>query len=113
MLAAANVHVMTRPQRTEEPEHIGSRIRHLREMAIVDGKHLAARELDRLARRTEGHVALIESRPHAGVEAGTVADYARVLGVTTDYLISGTGEQPKASKVIAAVTAARSSAERN
>ncbi len=91
---------MTRPQ--GKPEHIGGRLRKLREMA-----GLSARELDRLAERTEGHCNLIEVRPKANVGAATLADYARVLGVSLDWLVLGVGDPPRVEDVRAAVERAR------
>lgn len=74
---------------------------------------ISARELDRLAGATPGHFAVIldrlRKRPDADVETGTAEAYARVLGVSLDWLISGTGREPRERAVRAAVEAARSS----
>ncbi len=71
---------------------------------------ISARELDRLARRTEGHASLIESRPNAGAEMGTVEAYASVFGLSLDWLVRGAGRAPSKATVVAAVEAARRAA---
>jgi transcriptional regulator with XRE-family HTH domain len=81
---------------------IGSRLRLLRQRAGI-----SARELDRLACRTEGHVNLIEMSRIASVSAETVADYARVLGASCDWLITGEGRVPSERAIKAAIERAR------
>ena len=68
---------------------------------------LSARELDRLAGLAEGHCSLIENgtRPH--VEVRTAQSLARVLGVSLDWLIDGSGRTPSERAVRAAVESAR------
>ncbi len=70
---------------------------------------LGTRELDRLAGLTEGHTSAIETGTRPNVEARTAAALARVLGVTLDWLIEGTGKAPSLRAVRAAVEVARSS----
>jgi transcriptional regulator with XRE-family HTH domain len=64
---------------------------------------ISARELDRLAGKTEGHASLIEARRAADVLASNVAAYASVLGVTVEWLLTGEGDEPTEESVTAAV----------
>lgn len=68
---------------------------------------LAARELDRLAELGEGHVSMIETNRRPNIEARTATRLARVLGVSLDWLLGGSGPAPSPSEVTAAVKAAR------
>lgn len=69
---------------------------------------LSARGLSALAGLAPSHVNLIETRVE-NVGAQTVASLARVLGVTTDWLITGKGEPPTEESVRAAVKRAKRS----
>lgn len=84
---------------------IGVRLRLARGLAVG----LSGRELDRLAGRAEGHCGLIEAdtteRPRA---SDVLASYARVLGVSLDWLVMGLGAEPAEASVRASVDAARS-----
>lgn len=84
------------------PSPVGVRLQETRR--LVD---LTARELDRLARTTEGHTSLIESGVVQNITLETAGKLARVLGVTLDWLLSGAGTQPSAASVQMSVDAAR------
>ena len=87
-------------------ETINVRLRHARELA----ERLSARELDRLANRTEGHANLIEVDPEARPRVDVLTSYADVLGISLDWLVRGQGEAPRAEDVRAAVERARGAA---
>lgn len=88
-------------------ESLSSRLRVAREAGGI-----SARELDRLARgRSDGLAAQIESGRKPSPEASTAGEYARALGVSLDWLISGIGQPPSEKKVRAAVAAARAARE--
>jgi transcriptional regulator with XRE-family HTH domain len=81
---------------------LGARLRVARHLGGV-----SARELSALIGVASGHVALIESGERPDPRSTTVARAAEVLGVSTDYLICGTGPEPTAEQVQAAVERAR------
>jgi hypothetical protein len=93
---------MTNTGTLEQGGGLGDRLHFTRQLAGVP-----ARELDRLAGRSEGHCAIIEGHPEVAARTDTIAAYARALGVTTDYLILGTGKAPTEKSVRRAVEAAR------
>lgn len=70
---------------------------------------LGTRELDRLAGLTEGHTSAIETGNRPNVEARTAAALARVLGVSLDWLVTGTGPTPSERRIKVAVEQARTS----
>lgn len=74
---------------------------------------VTARELDRLAGETQGHFSLmvdrLRKRTDSDIETETAESYARVLGVSLDWLIRGAGREPSKNRVRAAVEAARAS----
>ena len=81
---------------------IGQRLRWARDQA-----ELSARELDRLAGKTPGHAGLIEARG-TDAWASTLAAYARVLGLSLDWLIAGEKRRaPKPARILVAVKRAR------
>lgn len=82
---------------------LGERMKKARQM--VDG--FSTRELGRLAGTAESYPSLIESglRPHVGSEA--LIGFARVLGVSLDWLMKGEGEEPLPHIVQASVAKAR------
>lgn len=82
---------------------LGQRLADLRQLA----GDLSSRELDRLAGVAEGYGAMIEAGTRTNVGAAIVCRYARVLGVSVDYLLVGTRRAPSARAVIVAVSAAR------
>jgi transcriptional regulator with XRE-family HTH domain len=84
------------------PSPVGVRLQETRRLV-----GLTARELDRLARTTEGHASLIESGVVQNVTLETAGKLARVLGVTLDWLLSGSGTSPSAASVQMSVDAAR------
>jgi transcriptional regulator with XRE-family HTH domain len=55
---------------------------------------LSARDLDKLADLTPGHTASVEVGRRASPSADTVRALARALGISTDWLIDGTGKRP-------------------
>lgn len=69
---------------------LGERLRMARELA-----GLSARALDEAAGLTPGHSAAIESERRLDPNSSTVTALARALGVTTDWLLDGTGSPPK------------------
>jgi transcriptional regulator with XRE-family HTH domain len=73
---------------------------------------LSQRDLDRLAGLSEGHVGMIESGRRENLEASTASRIAKVLGMTLEWLIDGTGEGPTPAKVRRAVASARNAAAR-
>jgi len=85
-----------------KPSGIGLRLREARTVAAV-----SARELDRLADTTEGHTSLIESGVVQNANAETLAKLAAVLGVSLDWLVTGSGPPPSSRVVRAAIIAAR------
>lgn len=91
---------------TNGPDSVRARLRALRARA-----GLSARELSRLAGlRSPGHVSLIESgeiRLVRGMEPATVRGLCRVLGCDAAYLLSGEGDTPTLTEVVAAVVRAR------
>lgn len=68
---------------------------------------LSARALDRLAGLGEGHVSMIESGRRPRIEAGTAEALARVLGLSLDWLLAGSGKAPRPKAIREAVAAAR------
>lgn len=87
---------------TRTPSPIGLRLQEARKLA-----DLPARELDRLAKTTEGHASLIESGVVDNMKLNTLGKLAGVLGVTMGWLIDGAGKPPTARSVQVAVDAAR------
>lgn len=73
---------MTRPA-SDTDGKLGKRLRIARER-----RNISARELDRLARLTEGHTSVIESRK-VGVSAATAVSLAGILGVSVEWLVKG------------------------
>lgn len=69
---------------------------------------LTLRELGRLAGIAETTPSLIANGSREEIGRKTATGLARVLGCTTDYLLSGTGEPPHPDEVRAAVARARS-----
>jgi len=84
------------------PTTLGGRLRWARELGGV-----SARELDRLAERTTGHAATIETLVGDRAQISTISDYADVLGVSLDWLVKGRGRRPTKHSIQAAVAAAR------
>lgn len=81
---------------------LGERLKETRELGGI-----SSRELGSLAGTSETYPSLIESGERKQVGADAVAKFARVLGVTTDFLILGVGKPPTKKQVIAAITAAK------
>lgn len=61
--------------------------------AARESLNISARELDRRANLREGHTSIIESRDR-DIETETAAKIATALGVSLDWLITGTGDGP-------------------
>ena len=81
---------------------MGQRLHWAREAAGV-----SARELDRLAGKTPGHVGLIEARD-SDATGKTLAAYAAVLGLSLDWLIVGDKDRaPRVEDMTVAVARAR------
>ena len=85
-----------------DPSPVGVRLNAAR--SLVD---VSARELDRLARTTEGHTSLIESGVVQNTTLETAGKLAGALGVTLDWLLNGSGDAPTTESVSAAVSIAR------
>ncbi len=83
------------------PSSFPDRLKLLRGIAEI-----SASELARLANMQRTHVSLIERSEAAGVQARTLAELSRVLGVTLDWLYLGKGEAPSGAVVRAAVAKA-------
>lgn len=78
-------------------------MRWLRELAGI-----SARELDRLVGKTRCcHAATIETRLHDRVQLNTIGAYADALGVSVDWLRTGTGDAPTADDLRASIEARR------
>jgi len=82
--------------------NLAARLRHAR---ILGG--LSARELDRLAGKTPGHSSLLETSPDIDPSVSTAMAYARVLGLSLDWLAAGEGAAPHRAAVLASVQHAR------
>jgi transcriptional regulator with XRE-family HTH domain len=83
------------------------RLRHARELGEVQPA-----EMDRLAGfGWRGHYALIEAGVHKSPTGATLAKIAAALGVSTDWLLSGSGRAPAKSAIERAVRNARARAE--
>ena len=67
-------------------------------------------DLDALAGLGRGHVSMIETGRRPNLEAKTAVALASVLGVTTDWLLTGEGKAPTKRAVHAAVERARAAA---
>lgn len=87
----------------DPPDTPGGRIRWARELCGI-----SAREVDRIVGGNVGHLALIETRIHERAELGTIAPYARALGLDLDWIWDGAGEVPTAASVAKAIDLARS-----
>jgi transcriptional regulator with XRE-family HTH domain len=83
-----------------------ARLRLARESVGATERILSARELDRLADLTAGHVSAIEAG-RSNVEIRTACELARVLGVSLDWLILGNGKAPNGKSIASAVRLAR------
>lgn len=70
---------------------------------------IAARELDRLSGQAQGYAALIESGERKRVGAVIMTAYARTLGCTVEWLVSGLGQAPDKRRVVEAIARARES----
>lgn len=81
---------------------LAARLRETRELGGISSRQLGA-----LAGTSETYPSLIESGEREQVGADAVAKFAQVLGVTTDYLILGTGKPPTKKQVVAAIAAAK------
>jgi transcriptional regulator with XRE-family HTH domain len=82
---------------------IGERLQHLRELAGLDRADLST-----LAHLAPPHVGMIERGDVKSPSGNTVAALAEVLGVSTDYLLRGSGIEPDAEAVRVAVEKTRS-----
>jgi transcriptional regulator with XRE-family HTH domain len=72
---------------------------------------ISLRELGRLAGTSLAYPSLIESGVRPRVGSDVLVGLARVLGVTLDWLASGTGPEPQTEDVIAAVKRAQEERE--
>jgi len=88
-------------------EKLGQRLMDARKLA----DDLSARELDRLAGVAEGYASMIEAGTRTNVAVRVAVGYARVLGLSIDYLVTGAGSPPSARAVKRSVAAAREAAE--
>lgn len=82
------------------------RLRHVRHLAGVTGADLGV-----LAGLSKGAVSMIESGNRPDPSGSTVAALAKVLGVSADWLLSGTEPGPEVESVKAAVASARSATD--
>jgi len=74
---------------------LGERLRWAREASGLSQRALSARAQLKSPR----HVGLIELDTYKTIEGTTAAQIAGVLGVSLDWLLSGTGEQPTAEAI--------------
>lgn len=65
------------------------------------------REIDRCARKTEGHAQALISGEILEPRYGTAKAYAQVLGCTVPWLLEGEGDAPAPEAVRSALTRAR------
>ena len=82
-------------------DEIGGRLHDLRARA-----GMSARELDRLAGLTQGHVSHIESTK-GSVTSTTLVAIAAVFGASLDWLVLGDGAPPGDDELATAVEGAR------
>lgn len=82
------------------------RLRHARHLAGVTGADLGV-----LAGLSKGAVSMIESGNRTDPSGSTVAALAKVLGISADWLLSGTEPEPDAKTVKAGIAAARALAQ--
>lgn len=83
---------------------LAARLRRARELGGV-----SARELSRLAGLpSESHVGTLEAASDPNPSANTVTAICRVLGITADYLLTGSGPAPSGRRIRTALDAARS-----
>jgi transcriptional regulator with XRE-family HTH domain len=80
-------------------DSISTRIATARQLAGISAAHLG-----RIAGLSRSAVALIESGERGDPGGSTVAAIAGALGVSTDWLLNGTGHPPTAKAVKAAVS---------
>ena len=91
---------------TSAPSTLQARMRYARELAEVEPA-----EMDRLAGfGWRGHYALIEAGVHRRPTGESLAKIGRALGVSIDWLVSGTGRGPNRETVLRAVQNARAAA---
>lgn len=93
------------------PSNLGSLPGRLRHARLLGG--VSARELDRLAGTTPGHVWLIESGERPSLQASTAVLLATALGLSTDWLLSGVGDPPTEDSVRVALDHARTAHPRS
>lgn len=86
---------------------MGERLRAAREMVIVDGERLSARELARVAGVSLSIPGKVERGDRQDHEVGQIEKIASVLGLSLDYLVKGEGPAPDAAQVTRAFVAAR------
>ncbi len=94
---------------TPIPTPLGDRLRHARNLVVP---HLSARALAKLADTAEALIGMIEAGAVQNPRLDTIKGIARVLGVTLDWLMSGTGPAPKVRATTAAVERARAAVAR-
>lgn len=88
---------------TDDVDTIGSRITQARR--LLDG--LTSSELAELAGLHRTHLSNLETGARNGVEGKTAVALSGVLGVSTDWLLTGKGDAPTVEQVRAAVDYAR------
>lgn len=87
-------------------DSIAARVLELQRLSALDFA-----EMSRVAGlKSEAHVGMIARGTVKSPAPETLRLIARAFGVTTDWLITGEGERPTASSVLAAVESARAAA---
>lgn len=81
---------------------LGQRVAALRGLSS-----LSARAVDSLVSVSYGYTLKIEKGQATEVSGNTLAAFAELFGVSLDWLVNGTGPEPTARKVKAAVDAAQ------
>lgn len=87
------------------PDTIGKRLALARHFS-----GLTASALGVLAGLSTGTVGVIENGSRADPSSGSIGKLARVLGVSADWLINGTGEAPTEDDIRAAIKTAQEAA---
>lgn len=85
-----------------DPGTLGSRLRYARDLS-----GLGSRELGRLAGVSEGYPSNIESGARKNVPIEALSGFARVLGLSLDWLVDGQGDPPSRAAVVIAAEKAR------
>jgi len=84
-------------------DSLGSRLKHVRVLAGIGSAELG----EFAGLKSPSHVGMIERGKRPEIAAATAVALAHVLGVATDWLVTGEGPDPDPDAVHAAVERAR------